>query len=247
MNPFARALTKVYYKRSFLFVYGLLTTVTLSLIIYDASIRGDRFQRDEPVEPWFIALDVACVLCLVLELVVRLSVRSVSLATFWCNVKNDLDLLVVILCIFTLFPYAWIPQSHQLAIATLVLRYTAQVIRLFFFMIRLRTQHSAIRSIEDTNIDLDLLADREDSFYITPHGRSLREGSWGSLVDDSGTFTVPPNLYNVTPENISSIKDRPESKHTPSSTLCFPMDLPEVKTARSSSMSVDTDSIICVV
>merc|ERR1719208_133160 len=70
VNPFARALTKVYYKRSFLFVYGLLTTVTLSLIIYDASIRGDRFQRDEPVEPWFIALDVACVLCLVLELVV---------------------------------------------------------------------------------------------------------------------------------------------------------------------------------
>jgi hypothetical protein len=133
----------------------------------------------------------------VLELLVRFSVRSVSLTEFWKNPKNDLDLLVVILCILTLFPYAYIPHTHKLAIATLILRYTAQVVRLVFFLIRLRGQHVAIRSIEDTSIDLNrFIADREDSFYNT-HGKALRTDSWNfTLADDSGSDPTGVSYIN---------------------------------------------------
>jgi len=247
VNPFARALTKVYYKRSFLFVYGFLTTVTLSLIIYDFTLRDDGFKREKGYAPWFIALDVACVLFLVLELIVRLSVRRDTLAEFWTNPKNALDLLVVILCILTLFPYAYnLPQSRQLVISTLILRYAAQIIRLIFFLIRLRTQHLSIRSIEDTSIDLHGMLDKDSISFGSEFGlkREFRIDSW-SLMEDSGSNPNQVNIFHVTPENLSKIPET--AMHTPTSTLCTPRSISR-KQVRANSISVETcESVICVV
>lgn len=143
--------SQILYKREYLGFYLATALVTASLMIYDVAHRRS-FKRDSKEASWFIALDAICVLALLLEIVLRYFATKVK---FWQDMVNVFDLSVFILCILSICLYYYVPDSEQVGVAILCLRYATQLLRMAITLKWFRNQNRAVHLMEDTRIDID--------------------------------------------------------------------------------------------
>jgi len=174
--------TEIIYKREYLFIYFMVSCITLFLVCFDL-FTHDGFTREKPEPTWFIVLDCVCVGFLILEICFRYFAYNKD---FWRDPFNKFDVVVMMVSIISISLYPVWTESDFFGACVLGTRYVAQTSRLLMFLKRWEERSNAQKSARKDLVTFD---DNEDP------GITFLDPS--EPPDPKFLDVKPPNIYKT--------------------------------------------------
>jgi len=175
---------------SYLVIYFLIIVITLVLLVYDLA-HGDFIHdlKDEPL--WFIGLDIGCISLMAFDVFIQMC----AYPEYCKSAMNIFDFIVVLLCIFSVPIYFFVPDSDFVLTVVILLRFIAQLLRIVMIYKHHENRQQYVRAIKQDVVDFTHLDDNSDT---ESQKRLLNDTNINDNIIINDEFNIQNNTHQST-------------------------------------------------